>query len=299
MSSFYEWQMRFIYFLQSFSNPFLDGFFNFLNYFDTLVFYFLMLPIVWVGYKRKWGIRLYFLIIISTLVGQYLKNIFSQPRPFFLDPNVCKIIVKGYGFPSGAAIASVMLGTILIYTWRNRLSWIIGLNYIFWVSLARIYLGVHFLTDVLGGWVIGLAWAYIFFKSYPPIERFIKSLPLNAAYLLSQLLGVILFFVSGDRYDIYLSSTTMGIGAGLYLQARYNNFLEDGKKFFEIALRSSLAVLGAIGLYFLINYIFSLFTFSYHIPIKLFVQFYVIGFWISFLVNYICKPFLKNEPISK
>ena len=299
MSSFYEWQIKFIYFLQSFSSPFLDGFFTFLNYFDTLIFYFLLLPIVWVGYKRKWGIRLYFLIVFSTLAGEYLKNIFSQPRPFFLEPSVCKLIVKGYGFPSGAATASIMLGTILIYTFRNKLSWIIGLNYIFWVSLSRIYLGVHFLTDVIGGWIIGLTWAFIFFKSYQPIERFIKTLPLNAAYLLSQLLGVILFFISGDKYAIYFSSSTMGIGAGLYLQARYNNYLENGKKFFEIALRAFIAIMGAASIYFLINWIFTFFTFNYQLPIKLFVKYYIIGFWMSFLVNYVSKLFLKKPLISK
>ena len=299
MSSFYEWQIKFIHFLQSFSNPFLDSFFTFLNYFDTFIFYFLLLPFIWVGYKRKWGIRLYFLIIISTLAGQYLKNIFSQPRPFFLDPSVCKLVVKGYGFPSGAAIACVMIGVILIYTWKNTASWILGLNYIFWISLSRIYLGVHFLTDIIGGWFLGLIFVYIFFKYFLSIERFIKSIPVNSAYLLSQLLGVILFFISDDILGIYFSSSAMSIGAGLYLQNKYNNYLNDGKKFFEIVVRSSIALIGSIGIYFLVKWILSFFTFGYQKSITIFIAIYIIGIWISFLVNYICKLFLKKSPVSK
>nr|WP_221379603.1 phosphatase PAP2 family protein [Actinoplanes polyasparticus] len=96
------------------------------------------------------------------LLGVLLKLVFERDRPSFLDPVATAV---GYSFPSGHALnnalgAAVVLAVLLPMTrHRPRLRrWLIagGLVVPAVTGLFRIGLGVHWLSDVLGGWLLGL-----------------------------------------------------------------------------------------------------------------------------------------------
>lgn len=74
----------------------------------------------------------------------------------------------GYSFPSGhatgtaaiAAISAWMLTRWLIPWWTGRVAvWAIAIGAVFVIGFSRVYLGVHYVSDVLSGWMLGLAWA--------------------------------------------------------------------------------------------------------------------------------------------
>ncbi|MEO6014226.1 MAG: phosphatase PAP2 family protein [Devosia sp.] len=103
--------------------------------------------------------------ISGTLISNTLKSIFNRPRP-----ELTAIAEYGKGsFPSGhstmAAVVYLTLGVILAVGARNvRLKvFYIGtaLLLIVLVGLSRLYLGVHYPTDVLAGWAIGASWAVL------------------------------------------------------------------------------------------------------------------------------------------
>jgi membrane-associated phospholipid phosphatase len=107
--------------------------------------------------KRRWA-ALYFLLasIASAGVVQLLKNLFDRVRPEEI------LVVSDHGsFPSGhvanAATVAVTLGLILSRTWV----WVAGAAYAVLMLLSRTYLGAHWLTDTLGGLVIGAGVAVI------------------------------------------------------------------------------------------------------------------------------------------
>jgi undecaprenyl-diphosphatase len=66
-----------------------------------------------------------------------------------------------YSFPSGHAMATTALATALvIIAWPTRGRWVVtplALAYAFLIGVSRVYLGVHFPSDVLGGWALSLA----------------------------------------------------------------------------------------------------------------------------------------------
>lgn len=112
--------------------------------------------------KRYWAaFRVVFASGIGGLVITGLKLIFARDRP--LD----KVIpAEGYSFPSGHAFAStVFYGMMLVLVWRlteNRIARaaaaaLFPLAFVA-VGLSRVYLNVHYLTDVVAGWLAGLAW---------------------------------------------------------------------------------------------------------------------------------------------
>lgn len=108
------------------------------------------------------------LILIAVVGGALLsfimKELFARERP----PLVYHLLtVKSLSFPSGHAMMSsvvyLTLGALLVKTQQNNnlkiYVLLVALLLVFLIGISRIYLGVHYPTDVLAGWSIGLAWA--------------------------------------------------------------------------------------------------------------------------------------------
>lgn len=97
------------------------------------------------------------LFTAKALVGRN-----RPPLPFAL------VDADGYSFPSGHAtgtaammvISAWLLTRWLVRGWTGRVAvWAIAIGSVFWIGFSRVYLGVHYVSDVLSGWMLGLAWA--------------------------------------------------------------------------------------------------------------------------------------------
>lgn len=102
-------------------------------------------------------------IIGSLALNPLVKNIFQRSRP---DESFRLVEETSYSFPSGHSFASIVaFGCLIIIItlfiqstfWRKSLS-ILCVAMIFLIGFSRIFLGVHYLTDVIGGFSLGLFW---------------------------------------------------------------------------------------------------------------------------------------------
>lgn len=101
-------------------------------------------------------------MVVGGLFGPLLKLLVGRDRPELLDP-VAR--AAGYSFPSGHALnatlaAGVLLLVFLPYTGRGAARvalWVAAVLLTVVTGLSRIALGVHFTSDVLGGWLLGVA----------------------------------------------------------------------------------------------------------------------------------------------
>jgi membrane-associated phospholipid phosphatase len=99
----------------------------------------------------------------GSLLNILLKHFFHRQRPVLENPLVT---LSSYGFPSGHTMGSTLfyggiaiLLTYSVRTWRLRvLTCCIAAVIVVLVGISRIYLGAHYLTDVLGAIAVGLAW---------------------------------------------------------------------------------------------------------------------------------------------
>lgn len=106
---------------------------------------------------RKQGILLLGGLALGGLVGNvFLKHLVARPRPCWLDESVAMLIAvpKDYSFPSGHTLSSTIGAVILTYT--DRRFGCIAIPLAVLIAFSRLYLYVHFPSDVLTGAVLGL-----------------------------------------------------------------------------------------------------------------------------------------------
>ena len=140
-----------------------------------LIFYFLLVK------KQNWfSIRVITISISSLVLMLLLKQLFHRKRP--LSPLLKA--AKGLSFPSGHAIMAVTFYGLLIYIlqhtietgWLRSLITILLIILVILIGFSRVYLRVHYTSDVLGGFIIGLLWLIISLTEIKWLESYIHSL---------------------------------------------------------------------------------------------------------------------------
>jgi undecaprenyl-diphosphatase len=259
-------ELQIIQFIQELRTPIFDAFFKFLNFFDTQEFFLLLIPAFWLGKGWKTGLRLFYILSLSSIVNHALKTLFVSPRPFHLDASLGIIQVEGYGFPSGAAQTVILLSGILLSAWKSPWKWWTAFLYILLISFSRIYLGVHFPIDIIAGWGVGLALWALYTYVRPPVERQLEKLNAFSLFLLSQLAALLLFSYPFSA-SIPLSACASGMGVGLFINHIRGWALPPATAY----LRALTGATGTALCYFLLSKLFSL----------LFLQLFILGLWVA------------------
>jgi membrane-associated phospholipid phosphatase len=190
-------QTELILFLQSFETDFLNFFFLFWTDLGFSRWTLLFLLIIFFGVSFRNGIILIQAMTLSGLTSLWLKDVFALPRPAHVDLNV-KLIgessqnlapfesqgaksffgrlpqdvveslranpPRSWGFPSGHTSIAATLGGMLFLIVRKPWMSFLSLAIVVFVPLSRMYLGRHFLADVLGGYIVGLVFVVLIYK---------------------------------------------------------------------------------------------------------------------------------------
>ena len=112
--------------------------------------------------RRKWrrAAMLGVTVAGASALNLLLKVIFARSRPDLWDHIVTEL---SYSFPSGHAMASMALAAgLVVATWNTqyrRAALIGGTGYVLIIAFTRLYLGVHYPTDIIAGWCVSIAWA--------------------------------------------------------------------------------------------------------------------------------------------
>ncbi|HAJ32129.1 MAG TPA: hypothetical protein DCK79_01965 [Candidatus Atribacteria bacterium] len=155
MDTIFQWGLDFIIMIQQIDTPLLDSFFRAVTSIGDELFYLLLFPFLLWCVDFYLGIRVGIIFLLSVYINTGLKEIFQQPRPFDILPEIQKVHASGYGFPSNHAQTSLVVWGSIAY-WKKQI-WVRNLSVllILLIGFSRIYLGVHFPTDILGGWLFG------------------------------------------------------------------------------------------------------------------------------------------------
>jgi len=126
-------------------------------------FFVLLLPTIYWCFDQMIGLRVGIVLLLGNVFNNFFKFLFHSPRPYWISESVQAYSHEtSFGLPSGhAQIAASVWGWLAVEL-RKRWVSIVAIVLIFLIGISRIYLGVHFLTDVLLGWMLGglLVWAF-------------------------------------------------------------------------------------------------------------------------------------------
>ena len=147
-----------------------------------------LLPVlVWLVLRRAWWTAAWVFVAAAGVspLTTLLKDAVGRLRPQFADGGAG---YASFGFPSGHSSGIATLVTIaLVLAWprlstrQRRLALAVGLALVVLVGLTRMWLGVHFLSDVLGGWAFGAAWTLLVALAFDALPGGRAALPAREA----------------------------------------------------------------------------------------------------------------------
>ena len=136
-----------------------------------------VLIVAFIFYRKQWKMESYLMLGNLALAGILIvtfKNIYQRPRPEILH----LVEEKGFSFPSGHSLAvTIMVGTLIVIlsqrikntTWRKVVQILLSL-YLVSVLVSRVYLGVHYPSDVIASLCVGLGVLFMEFPFYDKLR---------------------------------------------------------------------------------------------------------------------------------
>lgn len=270
-------------------------------------FFVLLLPTIYWCFDQMVGLRVGLMLLLSNVVNNFFKFLFHSPRPYWISDKVQAYSHEtSFGMPSGhAQIAASVWGWLAVEV-KKRWFTLLAVVLIFLIGISRIYLGVHFLTDVLVGWLLGGLLVWAFSAWHKPIGDWINTHGLwtkiglisgSAVLMLALILGV--RFAVGDwmmpntwaeragEVDPYsldgvftVSGTWFGMLSGFVVLTEKRGHFLAGEGGWRRLVRFVLGLIGIAIFYLGLGAVFpggaDFFSFALR-----FVRYTLIGLWVS------------------
>ena len=251
---FFDWEVSLIIWLQAHMGAFGTWLASFLSAFGEELACVAVIGFLYWCYDKRFGRFVGLNVLVGLVLNPMIKNIFVRRRPYFDNPeikclkpvdksaDIYNIAAQEYSFPSGHSTNAVAVyGSAASYK-KNRTLAVIGVVLPLLVGVSRFCLGVHYPTDVLCGWLLGLAVIF----AVPWLQRKLNNDRLF--YILLLLIGLPGFFYckSADFFSGY--GMLLGFVLAVEFEQKRVNF-ENTRS----PLRSVLRVLGGIAVFFGLN----------------------------------------------
>ncbi|MHA1807375.1 MAG: phosphatase PAP2 family protein [Candidatus Thorarchaeota archaeon] len=209
----------------------------------------------WVYRKRESMVLAY--VLLAAVVSNYLiKLAIANPRP---DPTnwYPGVEATNYSTPSGhAQNTSILFGWISLKS-KNLWITITSLVLIVLIGISRVYLGVHYLEDILIGWAIGFVLLAVLYRLQQPLTEFFGRFRSEYLYLTLFLIGFLITLITtyliplppGDNFGA-LGGLTMGLAVAFPLEERYVGFDTEAPKGqrWRLALRAIIGFVLVLGI---------------------------------------------------
>ncbi|MBR2645391.1 MAG: phosphatase PAP2 family protein [Clostridia bacterium] len=247
MIFYLDWELRLMEWLQTHIGTSGVGFWllsNLSAFGEQLLLVAIMGFLYW-GLNKEFGKYVGLNVLMANVWNPMIKNLVMRLRPYFVPGYNVKLLrlidesadpmdvaAQGYSFPSGhSANAVTVYGSLAAHEKKRRLLWVLAIVLPLLVGFSRVFVGAHYPTDVLGGWVLGI----IIVALIPWLRRKIKNHWVFYAVLLLTSVPGFFFCTSND----YFSSFGMLLGFILAepFEERFVKF-ENTSNIFRCILRT-------------------------------------------------------------
>ena len=217
-----NFQLNILKFFQSLRNPILNAFFLILTISTEVPVVVLLTAIMYWCINKKYGQKLLFTLIPNIVINTGIKELVKEPRPIGAKglKSLRTETATGYSFPSGHTQTATTFWTSLILIFKQKWIYILGSIMILGVGLSRLYLGVHWPVDVLGGWIFGIVFTVIFAKLFDIVD---KSKNYKLLFLVLVPFIIFIFIVKSESY-VKILGLLLGLILGYIIEDKFINF---------------------------------------------------------------------------
>lgn len=156
--------LQFVEFIQSFRTEFLDVFFSLITELGDETVFIVVVGLVYWTISKPYGYKYAMVFLTSVVLNESLKGLIRRPRPYTTD-SVTSVVPEtgGYSIPSGHAQNSMIQALLLNERFGSLKKWVRPLLSVFvlLVGFSRIYLGQHYLSDVIAGVAVAALLYYL------------------------------------------------------------------------------------------------------------------------------------------
>lgn len=275
METLHQFELTIIEMLQS-AGKFLTVPMSAITFLGDQTFYLLFMPMIYWCVNALAGLRIGVMLLFSAFGNGFLKMIFKSPRPYWVSDQITAGAKhESFGLPSGHAMNSAS-----VWGWTAReikqtwAKWLMGLI-IFLIGFSRIILGVHFISDVFLGWLLGAFLVWVFARVLSSVGRALQNMSLPRQLLLAALssalmvlLPTIVYTLSSDwqmptawtartgmidpmNLDGALTAAGLWLGmlGGFAVLYHKKGVLESSEGGWHVIARYALGMLGVVILY--------------------------------------------------
>ena len=282
MEGIYQFGIAFTQWLQGIS-PALDGFMRGITFLGTIEFYIIFIPAIFWSVNQALGLRILFILILTDVPASYLKQLFHEPRPYWIGGVKAMGDEPSYGIPSTHASNTLAVWGLIAYTTKKSWMWVFTVLLLLLIGLSRPYLGMHFPQDVLGGWLVGLVMLLLYLKyegrflvwwAQKTVQTQIwLGFFFSMAFILIGALVLAVISISSDpsawasfsteardiSHYLTLGGFFFGAVTGTTLMRKYASFKTDGSALQKIG-RYVLGMIGLFAVYLGLDVLFALFA---------------------------------------
>ena len=307
-------------------SPAFDQLMKALSFLGTIEFYLLLIPLIYWLVDAQLGMRALLVLVGADFLGVAFKQLLRGPRPYWVGGVKALAGETSYGIPSTHASDSLAVCGYLAYRLKKDWIWAIAILLVPLVGLSRLYLGVHFPQDVLGGWLVGLVVVVLFARLEARALSWLKKLPASRQIglgfgisLLVILAGRLVAGLAASTPDpaawasygtaagsishyFTLAGTLFGAVAGFVLMQARARF-QAKSPWLRQAGRYAVGILGLIVIYFALDQLFALIAGDETLAGYLlrYVRYASVAFWATFGAPWVflklklCETAIESE----
>jgi membrane-associated phospholipid phosphatase len=282
IESIHTMELQYIEQLQAFLGRRLSIPMQIISLFASEAFVIAVVPAIYWCIHRKKGAELGILVLGSAFINLWIKQLLAWPRPYEIIPSLGLVKESTYGMPSGHSQLSVVFWAYAVQflpkKWRIPVLIVCPVL----IGFSRIYLGVHFPSDVLGGYLVGLAFFALFSLLGTSIEQSLQKFGWRVHILIAAAFSFFMNWLLPT--DTMISGAFLGAAIG-FVVASQNIPIDTDGRIRQKLLRYLVGIVSTAAVYFTLKLVtkpLNALSGDKQTQLIRFVRYAIIGAWVSY-----------------